>query len=85
MDLLRQSESVMMKYPTGSSTALLPEVYGEKGWTCLKLLNLKALELQPDDSECNAGCAIALHRREMKVLETLKEGEAASSSPGGQP
>ncbi|XP_010750906.2 interferon-induced protein with tetratricopeptide repeats 5 isoform X2 [Larimichthys crocea] len=74
-------DDILMKYPTGSSTALLPEVYGEKGWTYLKLYNLKAvdcfqqaLELQPDDSEWNAGYAIALHRREM-VLETLKEGE----------
>lgn len=83
----RPSFSLQMKYPTGSSTALLPEVYGEKGWTYLKLYNLKAvdcfqqaLELQPDDSEWNAGYAIALHRREMvsflkhkvNMIQTIK-------------
>uniref|UniRef100_A0A8P4KQL0 Interferon-induced protein with tetratricopeptide repeats 12 n=1 Tax=Dicentrarchus labrax TaxID=13489 RepID=A0A8P4KQL0_DICLA len=68
------SFSLQAKYPTGSSTVLHPEVYGEKGWTYLKFRKSyypkaidcfrKALELQPEDSEWNAGCAIALYRTE---------------------
>ncbi|XP_070707968.1 interferon-induced protein with tetratricopeptide repeats 5-like [Pempheris klunzingeri] len=78
-------DDILLKYPTGSSTDLHPEVYGEKGWTYLKFLKSyyhkaidcfrKALELQSDDSEWNAGCAIALYRTEPRVLETLQEAE----------
>uniref|UniRef100_A0A3B4YI81 Interferon-induced protein with tetratricopeptide repeats 5-like n=1 Tax=Seriola lalandi dorsalis TaxID=1841481 RepID=A0A3B4YI81_SERLL len=69
-----QSESYCQRYPTGSSTVLHTEVYGEKAWTYLKFSRsyypkaidcfCKALELQPDDSEWNAGLAIALSRTE---------------------
>uniref|UniRef100_A0A3Q2Q161 Interferon-induced protein with tetratricopeptide repeats 5 n=1 Tax=Fundulus heteroclitus TaxID=8078 RepID=A0A3Q2Q161_FUNHE len=62
------------KYPSSSSTVLHPEVYGEQGWTYLKFSKslypkaiecfLSALEIQKDDSEWNAGYAIALFRTE---------------------
>uniref|UniRef100_A0A3B4YEF6 Interferon-induced protein with tetratricopeptide repeats 5-like n=1 Tax=Seriola lalandi dorsalis TaxID=1841481 RepID=A0A3B4YEF6_SERLL len=67
-------DNILVKYPTGSSTVLHTEVYGEKAWTYLKFSRsyypkaidcfCKALELQPDDSEWNAGLAIALSRTE---------------------
>ncbi|KAK2820752.1 hypothetical protein Q5P01_023711 [Channa striata] len=67
-------QDILLKYPTGSATDLHPEVYGEKGWSYLKFSRSyypkavdcfrKALELQPDDSEWNAGFAIALYRTE---------------------
>uniref|UniRef100_A0A3B5L2R4 Uncharacterized protein n=1 Tax=Xiphophorus couchianus TaxID=32473 RepID=A0A3B5L2R4_9TELE len=62
------------KYPNSSSEVLHPEVYGEKAWTYLKLSKShypkaikcfeRALEVQKDDSEWNAGYAIALFRTE---------------------
>ncbi|CAK6984613.1 interferon-induced protein with tetratricopeptide repeats 5-like [Scomber scombrus] len=62
------------KYPTSSPSVLHPEVYGEKGWTYLKFSFTyytkaiecfqQALEQQPEDSEWNAGLAIALYRKE---------------------
>uniref|UniRef100_A0A3P9B0L8 Interferon-induced protein with tetratricopeptide repeats 5 n=1 Tax=Maylandia zebra TaxID=106582 RepID=A0A3P9B0L8_9CICH len=65
---------LQVKYPTGSSASLLPEVYGEQAWTYLKLSKSyylqavdsfrKALEIQTDDIEWNAGYAIALFRTE---------------------
>ncbi|KAG7232804.1 hypothetical protein INR49_008081 [Caranx melampygus] len=67
-------DDILAKFPTGSSTVLRPEVYGEKAWTYFKFSRTyydkaidcfcKALELQPDDSELNAGLAIALYRTE---------------------
>ncbi|XP_038591447.1 interferon-induced protein with tetratricopeptide repeats 5-like isoform X2 [Micropterus salmoides] len=78
-------DDILVKYPAGSTTVLHPEVYGEKAWTYLKCLKAyypkaidcfhKALELQPDDSEWNAGCAIALYRTEPSDLETSQEDE----------
>ncbi|XP_070782866.1 interferon-induced protein with tetratricopeptide repeats 5-like [Enoplosus armatus] len=78
-------DNILLKYPTDSSTVLHPEVYGEKAWTYLKSLKSyypkaidcfrKALELQPDDSEWNAGCAIALYRTEPWDLETSQKDE----------
>ncbi|XP_067285501.1 interferon-induced protein with tetratricopeptide repeats 10 [Pseudorasbora parva] len=54
----------------------VPEVLGEKGWTFLKFSHKyyegakecfrKALELEPDESEWNAGYAIALYRTEFE-------------------
>uniref|UniRef100_A0A3B4YIL3 Interferon-induced protein with tetratricopeptide repeats 5-like n=1 Tax=Seriola lalandi dorsalis TaxID=1841481 RepID=A0A3B4YIL3_SERLL len=80
-----QSESYCQRYPTGSSTVLHTEVYGEKAWTYLKFSRsyypkaidcfCKALELQPDDSEWNAGLAIALSRTEA-VSFLMKESPA---------
>ncbi|XP_062382226.1 interferon-induced protein with tetratricopeptide repeats 5-like [Sardina pilchardus] len=60
--------------PTASPTELHPDVYGQKGWTYLKWAHKyyerakqcfeKALEQEPDESEWNAGYAIALYRTE---------------------
>ncbi|XP_044035845.1 interferon-induced protein with tetratricopeptide repeats 5-like isoform X2 [Siniperca chuatsi] len=82
-------DDILLKYPAGSSTDLHPEVYGEKGWTYLKFLKSyypkaidcfrKALEVQPDDREWNAGYAIALYRTEPepRFLETsMEDGES---------
>uniref|UniRef100_UPI003AAB0418 interferon-induced protein with tetratricopeptide repeats 5-like n=1 Tax=Centroberyx gerrardi TaxID=166262 RepID=UPI003AAB0418 len=81
----RRVEDILVKYPTGSPTVLHPEVYGEKAWTFLKfsvlyypkaiICFLKALELQPDDSEWNTGYAIALYRTEWIDPETFLEAE----------
>ncbi|XP_030611549.1 interferon-induced protein with tetratricopeptide repeats 5-like [Archocentrus centrarchus] len=78
-------EDQLLKYTTGSSTSLLPEVYGEKAWTYLKFSRSslskaidcfrKALEVQTRDSEWNAGYAIALFRTELRHLENLEKGE----------
>ncbi|XP_059387593.1 interferon-induced protein with tetratricopeptide repeats 5-like [Carassius carassius] len=74
-----ESESYLMKlqkinetFPTESSS--VPEVLGEKGWAYLKFSRkyydkaaevfLKAVELDPENSEWNAGYAIALYRTE---------------------
>ncbi|CAI5660472.1 unnamed protein product [Oreochromis niloticus] len=82
-------EDILVKYPTGSSGSLLPEVYGEQAWTYLKLSKSyylkavdsfrKALEIQTDDTEWNAGYAIALFRTEEWVLENLEENEEPPS------
>ncbi|XP_071759707.2 interferon-induced protein with tetratricopeptide repeats 5-like isoform X1 [Centroberyx gerrardi] len=81
----RRVEDILVKYPTGSPTVLHPEVYGEKAWTFLKFSMLyypkaidcflKALELQPDNSEWNAGYAIALYRTEPRDPETSLTAE----------
>ncbi|XP_078146786.1 interferon-induced protein with tetratricopeptide repeats 5-like [Centroberyx gerrardi] len=81
----RRVEDILVKYPTGSPTVLHPEVYGEKAWTFLKfsvlyypkaiICFLKALELQPDDSEWNTGYAITLCRTEQIDPETFLEAE----------
>ena len=70
--------SHQLKYPTGSSEVIHPEVYGEMAWTYFKFSRSyypkaidcfrKALELQPDDIEWNAGFAIALYRTESVSL-----------------
>ena len=73
---LEKLVGIKEKFPTGSPTVLYPEVYGETGWTFLKF-NYKyyekakecfkrALELEPGDSEWNAGYAIALYRTEVE-------------------
>ncbi|XP_071319301.1 interferon-induced protein with tetratricopeptide repeats 5-like isoform X2 [Trachinotus anak] len=81
---------ILLNYPTGSSTVLHPEVYGEKAWTYLKFSRsyypkaidcfCKALELQPDDSEWNAGLAIALYRTESAGSETSQESEESPAT-----
>lgn len=73
---LEKLVGIKEKFPTGSPTVLHPEVYGETGWTFLKF-NYKyyekakecfkrALELEPDNSEWNAGYAIDLYRTEIE-------------------
>ncbi|XP_037399937.1 interferon-induced protein with tetratricopeptide repeats 5-like [Pygocentrus nattereri] len=71
---LDQLKEIKEKYPPDSTSVPYPEVLGEKGWTFLKFSRKyyerskecfrKALELEPDAGEYNAGYAIALHRTE---------------------
>uniref|UniRef100_A0A669BDH2 Interferon-induced protein with tetratricopeptide repeats 1 n=1 Tax=Oreochromis niloticus TaxID=8128 RepID=A0A669BDH2_ORENI len=83
-------EDILVKYPTGSSGSLLPEVYGEQGWTYFKVswsslskaieCFRKALEVQTRDTEWNAGYAIALFCREQWVFENLQEDEESQAT-----
>ncbi|XP_056222607.1 interferon-induced protein with tetratricopeptide repeats 5-like isoform X1 [Seriola aureovittata] len=83
-------DNILVKYPTGSSTVLHTEVYGEKAWTYLKFSRsyypkaidcfCKALELQPDDSEWNAGLAIALSRTEAAGCQKPLESEESPAT-----
>lgn len=67
---LKKLEEINEKLPTESAS----EVLGEKGWTFLKSSRKyyerakevfkKAVEMDPDNSEWNAGYAIALYRTE---------------------
>uniref|UniRef100_A0A3B3C9L0 Interferon-induced protein with tetratricopeptide repeats 10 n=1 Tax=Oryzias melastigma TaxID=30732 RepID=A0A3B3C9L0_ORYME len=71
--LCQRVEDILVRHPAAPDT-LHPEVYGEKGWTLLKLSRsyypeakenfCKALEMQPDDCELNNGYAIVLYRME---------------------
>ncbi|XP_067908653.1 interferon-induced protein with tetratricopeptide repeats 5-like [Heterodontus francisci] len=72
---LDKLETICKQFPDGSRyTAMIPEVYGEKGWTLLKSSRKyyeeamecfkKALEEDPDDTEWNAGYATVLFRLE---------------------
>ncbi|XP_076616339.1 antiviral innate immune response effector IFIT1-like [Chaetodon auriga] len=83
-------EDILLTYPTDSPTVLHPEVYGEKAWTYLKFLKSyypkgidcfrQALKLQPDDSEWNAGYAIALYRTEPRVSGTSNQDEESPAT-----
>lgn len=74
------------RFPTGSPTMLRPEIYGEKGWTYLKLAHKyyedakecfrRALKLEPNDKEWNAGYAIALYRTENTRMSNAKDSLA---------
>uniref|UniRef100_A0A3Q4M9C3 Uncharacterized protein n=1 Tax=Neolamprologus brichardi TaxID=32507 RepID=A0A3Q4M9C3_NEOBR len=79
-----QSQSYCQKVEDILVSSLLPEVYGEQAWTYLKLSKSyylkavdsfrKALEIQTDDIEWNAGYAIALYRtEEVKNLQETEE------------
>ncbi|XP_063079964.1 interferon-induced protein with tetratricopeptide repeats 5-like [Engraulis encrasicolus] len=85
---LEKLADIMQKFPTESPAVLHPEVYGEKGWTFLKFAHKhhdraresfkRALELEPDSSEWNAGYAVALYRTEYETAgvedsETVKQ------------
>ncbi|XP_055032763.2 interferon-induced protein with tetratricopeptide repeats 10 [Misgurnus anguillicaudatus] len=69
---LQKLQTINERYATEASS--VPEVLDEKGWTFLKFSHKyyerakecfkKGLELEPEDSECNAGYAIALFRTE---------------------
>uniref|UniRef100_UPI00398F0CB1 interferon-induced protein with tetratricopeptide repeats 1-like n=1 Tax=Pristiophorus japonicus TaxID=55135 RepID=UPI00398F0CB1 len=72
---LDKLEMICKQFTDGSRyTALIPEVYGEKGWSLLtsaaqyyeeaKECFEKALEEDPDDTEWNVGYATALFRLE---------------------
>ncbi|KAF5894149.1 interferon-induced protein with tetratricopeptide repeats 5-like, partial [Clarias magur] len=73
---LNKLNEIKEKYPS----VPYAEVLGEKGWTFLKFSRkyydmakvcfTKALKLDPDDSEWNAGLAIVLHRTEPTFQNT---------------
>uniref|UniRef100_A0A3B5KPJ4 Interferon-induced protein with tetratricopeptide repeats 5 n=1 Tax=Xiphophorus couchianus TaxID=32473 RepID=A0A3B5KPJ4_9TELE len=79
----QRAQDILKKYPNSSSEVLHPEVYGEKAWTYLKLSKShypkaikcfeRALEVQKDDSEWNAGYAIALFRTERNTPEASEK------------
>ncbi|XP_035767830.1 interferon-induced protein with tetratricopeptide repeats 5-like [Neolamprologus brichardi] len=83
-------EDILVKYPTGSSGGLLPEVYGDQAWTYFKVswsslskaidCFHKALEVQRHDTEWNAGYAIALFCREQWVLGNKQEDEESKAT-----
>ncbi|KAJ7987737.1 hypothetical protein DPEC_G00329590 [Dallia pectoralis] len=70
---------------TSSTSLLQHQIYSEKGWTFLKYSYKhydkalecfkKALEMEPNDSECNAGYAITLYRTETE-LSSVDESAA---------
>uniref|UniRef100_A0A3B5A7G5 Uncharacterized protein n=1 Tax=Stegastes partitus TaxID=144197 RepID=A0A3B5A7G5_9TELE len=72
-----------VQHPCGSSAELHAEVLGEKGWTLLKFSKSlyqeagqcfqRALQLQPDSWEWNAGYAIALFRTEPSLSPATKQ------------
>ncbi|KAL0984135.1 hypothetical protein UPYG_G00137570 [Umbra pygmaea] len=82
---LEKLDEIKNKFPTDSMSVLHPEVYGDKGWTFLKFSYKyydkalecfkKALELEPMESEWNAGYAIALYRTE-KELTSVNDSPA---------
>ncbi|RVE59242.1 hypothetical protein OJAV_G00186490 [Oryzias javanicus] len=84
--LCQRVEDILRRHPAASDSALHPEVYGEKGWTLLKLSKsyyqeakenfCRALEVQPDDCELNNGYAIVLYR-----MEENDSGPSAEESP----
>ncbi|CAI5660473.1 interferon-induced protein with tetratricopeptide repeats 1 isoform X1 [Oreochromis niloticus] len=83
-------EDILVKYPTGSSGGLLPEVYGEQGWAYFKVSRSsiskaiecfrKALEVQTHDTEWNICYAIALFCREQWFLENKQEDEESQAT-----
>ncbi|XP_007572822.1 interferon-induced protein with tetratricopeptide repeats 5-like isoform X1 [Poecilia formosa] len=85
----QRAQDVLIKYPTSSSEVLHPEVYGEKAWTYLKLSKpyypeaikyfQRALEVQKDDSEWNAGYAIALFRTETFTPEASEKAMGSAA------
>uniref|UniRef100_A0A3P8QQJ0 Uncharacterized protein n=1 Tax=Astatotilapia calliptera TaxID=8154 RepID=A0A3P8QQJ0_ASTCA len=83
-------EDILVKYPTGSSGSLLPEVYGAQAWTYFKVswsslskaidCFHKALEVQRHDTEWNAGYAITLFCREQWFLGNKQEDEESQAT-----
>ncbi|MGH0152658.1 UNVERIFIED_CONTAM: hypothetical protein FKN15_043539 [Acipenser sinensis] len=84
---LEKLEDICKMFPTASRySVLLPAVYGEKGWSFLKVCNKKqykiaeecferALEEEPDEKEWNADYAIVLY-----CLETFGTSVCAEDS-----
>ncbi|XP_048054268.1 interferon-induced protein with tetratricopeptide repeats 1-like [Megalobrama amblycephala] len=73
---LEKLEEITETLPTEPSS--VPEVLHEKGWAFLKFSHdngvkvfQKAVELDPDNSELNAGYAIALYRTEPDISCTV--------------
>ncbi|XP_076856328.1 interferon-induced protein with tetratricopeptide repeats 5-like [Brachyhypopomus gauderio] len=77
---LNKLKEINEKHPPASSSVPYPEVLGEKGWALLKFSRKyyeraqecfrKALELEPDEGEWNAGYAIALYRTNPDLSST---------------
>ncbi|XP_073683967.1 interferon-induced protein with tetratricopeptide repeats 5-like [Garra rufa] len=75
---LMKLQKITETYPTESSS--IPEVLGEKGWAYLKFSRKyyakaaevfqKAVELDPENSEWNAGYAITLYRTEDGTVDS---------------
>ncbi|XP_073722894.1 interferon-induced protein with tetratricopeptide repeats 5-like [Misgurnus anguillicaudatus] len=73
---LEKLKKIKQKNPPVSTSALHPQVLGEKAWALFKFSRKyyrraqecfkKALELEPEDGEWNAGYAIVLYRTETK-------------------
>uniref|UniRef100_A0A668TPB5 Uncharacterized protein n=1 Tax=Oreochromis aureus TaxID=47969 RepID=A0A668TPB5_OREAU len=78
-----------VKYPTGSSGSLLPEVYGEQGWAYFKVSRSsiskaidcfrKALEVQTHDVEWNTCYSVVLFCGEEWVSENLQKDEESQA------
>ncbi|XP_062382998.1 interferon-induced protein with tetratricopeptide repeats 5-like isoform X2 [Sardina pilchardus] len=78
---LAKLEGMKGEFSTASLTELHPEVYGQKGWAYLKFAHKyygraeqcfeKAVRLERDDSEWNAGYAIVLYRKDKSNREEL--------------
>uniref|UniRef100_UPI00398E74A1 interferon-induced protein with tetratricopeptide repeats 5-like isoform X2 n=1 Tax=Pristiophorus japonicus TaxID=55135 RepID=UPI00398E74A1 len=86
---LDKLEMICKQFTDGSQyTALIPEVYGEKGWSLLKCGRKyyeeakecfeKALEEDPDDTEWNVGYATVLFRLE-GFSSTPESGDRSQS------
>ncbi len=78
---LKKLQEINETFPTEFSS--VPEVLGEKGWTFLKFSHKycdrakqcfkKALDLEPEEGEWNAGYAIALYRTEYESLISYED------------
>ncbi|XP_030648823.1 interferon-induced protein with tetratricopeptide repeats 5 [Chanos chanos] len=78
---LRVLEAIEQKLSLESPSGLHPEVLREKGWSFLKISSKfyngakecfrEALEVEPDDSDLNAGYAIALYRTNSEKTSTV--------------
>ncbi|XP_028651277.1 interferon-induced protein with tetratricopeptide repeats 1-like [Erpetoichthys calabaricus] len=86
---LRKVEVICKMFPNRARlTALIPTLYGEKGWCFLKAWNKKyeeinacfekALEQEPDEPEWNTGYAIALSRSERGITRQNTDEETAA-------
>ncbi|MGH0152654.1 UNVERIFIED_CONTAM: hypothetical protein FKN15_043535 [Acipenser sinensis] len=86
---LEKLEDICKMFPTACRySVLLPVVYGEKGWSFLKVCDEKhykiakecferALEEEPDEKEWNADYAIVLYRLEMFGTSVCAEDSVA--------
>ncbi|XP_060794826.1 interferon-induced protein with tetratricopeptide repeats 5-like [Neoarius graeffei] len=87
---LSKLSEIKVKYPS----VPYAEVLGEKGWTFLKFSQKyyewakkcfkKALELEPEDPEWNAGLAIALYRLEYNLQNSAVSTETSTENSTDQ-